>query len=173
MKKTLLLTACCCLLILCSCKKGGVNLFVGDYSFKTSGEVAITATTEIDDNNVAIPAALDVSLPTKIGQLSISASDKKNDEVMVVINYLDGDVIVTTGFCDGNTIELDSFDRDILPISVSSLFTNDYSIKVGGKGQMYDENMIVFDITCKGKGEIGSVKYKIKEKDIKMVAYRN
>ena len=159
------------LLTLTSCQKSGVNLFVGDYSFKTSGDISITATTVIDENNVTIPASLDVSLSNDIGQLNISVSDKKNDEVIVVMNYLNGDVVVTTGTCDGKTIELEEFQRDILPVSVSTLLSS-FSIKVGGTGQMYDD-MIVFDMTYKGKATIESVTYKIKEKDVKMVAYRN
>lgn len=173
MKRTLLLTACCCLLTLASCKKSGVNLFAGDYSFKTSGEISITATTQIDDNNVTIPASLDVTLSNNIGQMNISVSDKKNDEVIVVINYMDDDVIVTTGTCDGDRIVLEPFQHDVLPVSVSSLFTNDYSIKVGGEGRIYDGNMIVLDMSYSGKASIGSVKYTIRDKDIKMVAYRN
>ena len=173
MKRTLLLTACCCLLAFTSCKKSGVNLFAGDYSFKTSGEVSIKATAEIDDNNVTIPALLNISLSNDIGQLNISVSDKKNDEVIVVINYMNGDVITTTGTCDGQTIYLDEFQRDILPVSISTLFTDYSVITVSGTGQMYDENMIVFDMSYKGNATIGSVTYKIRDKDVKMVAYRN
>ena len=171
-KHTFLFLSLVLMIALTSCHKSGVNLFVGDYSFKTSGEISIKAETEIDDNDITIPASLDVTLSNDIGQLNISVSDKRNDEVIVVINYLNGDVVVTTGTCDGNTIELDEFQRDVLPVSVSTMFS-DPSIKVSGTGHMYDDDMIVFDMTYRGKASIESVTYKIKEKDIKMVAYRN
>ena len=171
MKKTILFLSC--LLALTSCHKSGVNLFVGDYSFKTSGEVSIMAEADIDDNNVNIPAALNVSLSTDIGQLNISPYDKKNDKVIVIINYLNGDVITTTGTCDGKTIELDEYRRSTLPVSLSTLFSNNHDIRVSGIGHIYDDDMIVFDMTYNGKATIGTVTFKIKDKDIQMVAYRN
>ena len=155
-----------------SCHKNGVKLFAGDYSFKTSGEVSIITEAVIDSNDIVIPAVLNVDLTNDIGQLNISVSDKENDEVIVVINYLNSDVTVTTGTCDGNTIELDEFERDVLPVSVTSLFTN-YSIKASATGQIYNDNMIVFDMNYYGKATTGSVTYTIMDKDAKLVAYRN
>lgn len=173
MKKLLLLLAFCCTIILSSCKKDGVRLFIGDYSFKTSGEIAISVETEYEGMDLPIPASLNVSLSNDIGQLNISAMDKKSGKVMVVINYLTGDVVTTTGTCDGDYIRLDEFQRTILPVSISTLFSTYYYINVSGTGHIYDENTIVFDMDYNGRGTIGSVTYKIKDKDIKMVAYRN
>jgi hypothetical protein len=162
------------LLALTSCHKNGVNLFTGDYSFKTSGEISITAQAAINDENITIPAVLNASLSSDIGQLNISVSDKKNDEVVVVINYLNGDVVTTTGICDGKTIELENFQRNTLPVSVNTLFSaNNTYITISATGQMFDDNMIIFDMTYNGTTKIGPVTYKIKDKDIKMVAYRN
>lgn len=173
MRKVLLLLALCCTITLTSCKKSGVNLFVGDYSFKSSGEIAITVEAEYEGENLPIPASLNVSLINDIGQLNISSVDKKTGEVIVVINYLSGDVVTTTGICDGNEIELDEYRRTILPISISTMFSSYYYIKVSGTGHIYDDNTIVFDMRYNGKGTIGSVTYKIKDKDVTMVAYRN
>ena len=162
------------LLALTSCHKNGVNLFVGDYSFKTSGEVSITAQAVIDNSNITIPAVLNASLGDDIGQLNISVSDKDADEVIAVINYMNGDVITTTGTCDGNTIKLNDFQRNTLPLSINVLLSGISTyITVSATGQMYDDNMIVFDVTLDGKTSIGSVTYKIKDKNVKMVAYRN
>lgn len=173
MKKAFLLLALCCSLTMTSCKKGGVNLFVGDYSFKTSGEIAITAEAEYEGEDLPIPASLNLSLSNDIGQLNISSIDKKSGEVMVVINYLSGDVVTTTAICDGDEIVLDEFRRTILPVSISTYFSSYYYIKVSGMGHIYDENTIVFEMSYNGKGSVGSVTYKIKDKDVKMVAYRN
>ena len=169
MKRTILFIIV--LLALTSCHKSGVSLFEGDYSFKTSGEISITVEGQIDTLDINIPASIDVSLANDVGQLNICASEKKNGKVVVVMNYLNGDVVVTSGTCNGNTIELSTFQRNVLPVSVSSLLSN-FSILVSGTGQMYDD-MIVFDMTYKGKANIGTVSYKIKEKEVKMVAYRN
>lgn len=161
------------LLALTSCHKSGIKLFSGDYSFKTSGEVYIVAEAEIQGDDIIIPAALVVSLANEVGQLNISVSDKDNDEVIVVINYLNGDVITTTGTCDGNTIELDEFQRYILPVSISTWSGMSSTITVRGTGHIYEDDMIVFDMSYNGKGILGDVTYVIKDKDVQMVAYRN
>ncbi len=164
----------CCLIALSSCHKSGVNLFAGDYSFKTSGELSITAQAVIDSSNIVIPAVLNANLSNDIGQLNICVSDKKNDEVIVVFNYLNGDVVVTNGTCDVMNIYLDDYQRNTLPVSINIPLTPSSTyITVSASGQMYDDNMIVFDMNYNGSVTIGSVTYKIKDKDIKMVAYRN
>ena len=174
MKKHLLFSIAFCIMIaLTSCHKSGVSLFVGDYTFKTSGEVSIMAEATIDSSDITIPASLNIDLSNDIGQLNISTYDKKNDKVSVVINYLSGDVVVTTGTCNGQDIELDEFRRSILPVSISTLFSSNFYIKVSATGRIYDDNTIVFNMKYNGKAAIGSVTYKIKDKDIKMVAYRN
>ena len=146
---------------------------MGDYSFKTSGEISIKAEAVIDSSNVNIPASLNVNLLSDIGQLNICSSDEKNDQVVAVFNYLNGDVVVTNGTCDGKTIEIEEFRHDFLPVSVTTLFSNNFYINVSGTGQMYDDNMIIFEMKYNGKAKIGSVTYKIKDKDVKIVAYRN
>lgn len=171
MKKTIFILLS--LLALTSCHKSGIKLFSGDYSFKTSGEVYIMAEADVQGNEIIIPAAVIVSLANEMGQLNISVSDKDNDEVIVVINHLNGDVITTTGTCDGNTIELDEFQRYTLPVSVSTWTGMSSTITVGGTGHIYEDNMIVFDMKYSGKGTLEDVTYVIKDKDVRMVAYRN
>lgn len=160
------------LLALTSCHKS-VKLFTGDYSFKISGEVYIAAKADVQGDDIIIPAALVVSLSNEIGQLNISPSDMDHDEVIVVINYLNGDVVTTTGTCDGNTIELDEFQRYILPISVSTWSGMSSTITVGGIGHIYEDDMIVFDMSYSGKGTLNNVTYIIRDKEVHMVAYRN
>jgi hypothetical protein len=172
-KTTLLLIAIITAISLTSCHKSGAKLFVGDYSFKTSGEISITAEAEIDSSNIFIPAILNVDLSHDIGQLNISTANKKDDQVIVVINYMNGDVVTTTGTCDENTIRLDKFQRNTLPVSVTTLLSNNYRISVSATGRIYDDNMIVFDMTYKGKATVGSVTFNVSDKNIQMVAYRN
>ncbi|MCR4849292.1 MAG: hypothetical protein K5920_10655 [Bacteroidales bacterium] len=163
----------CTLVLMTSCHKSGIKLFSGDYSFKTSGEVYIVAEAEVQGDDIIIPGALVVSLINEMGQLNISVSDKDNDEVIVVINHLNGDVVTTTGTCNGNTIELDEFQRYTLPVSVSTWTGMNATITVRGTGHIYEDDMIVFDMSYTGKGTLGDVTYVIKDKDVRMVAYRN
>jgi hypothetical protein len=82
--------------------------------------------------------------------------------------------VVTNGTCDGKNIYLDDYQRNTLPVSINIPLTPSSTyITVSASGQMYDDNMIVFDMNYNGSVTIGSVTYKIKDKDIKMVAYRN
>ena len=154
---------------LTSCHKGGTHLFAGDYSFKTSGEVSITA----QNGSNVVPAELNINLANTVGQLNISADNNDNDKVIVVINNLNGDVFTTTGSCEGKNIEIDEFQCNTLPFSVTTLFSGDYKVKVSASGQIYDDNMIVFDVFCNGSATVGSITYKVKDKNITMVAYRN
>ena len=174
MKKSILFFITCFLVIfLSSCRKSGVDLFSGDYTFKSSGVISIRAETTIDSIDVNIPASLDIDLSNDIGQLNISVADIDNNEVVVVINYLNGDVVVTDGTCDGDRITINEYKRHNLPISVNTLTDFSHDIKVSATGRIYDEDMIVLDMDYSGKASIGTVKYKVKDKDIKMVAYRN
>ena len=157
---------------LSSCRKSGVGLFAGDYSFKTSGEVTLTAQAEVNGNNVIVPAVMNAGIADEIGQINISPTDN-DDEVLVVINHMGGDVITTYGTCERNTIVLDDFRRNTLPISINGLLSNETYITVSAVGTMYEGDMIVFDVSLSGRCTIGSATFKIRDKNVKTVAYRN
>lgn len=160
------------ILALASCHKDA-DRFVGDYSFKTSGDITLTMETHTDSSDYFLPATINLSLANDIGQLNISHDDDDGDHVTVVIDYMNGDVIVTSGTCDGNTIQLSEYRRQIIPVSVNPLLTDNFYVKVKTTGQIYDNDMIVFDMTYKGKATIGPATFNIKDKDVRMVAYRN
>lgn len=172
MKKIIVILGCC-LIFMSSCRKSGVNLFVGDYSYKTSGEVTLRAEAVINENEIPIPAMMNASISNDIGQLSINVSDKGNNEVLVVINHMNGEVITTTGTCDGNTIVLDEFQRNTLPISINTFMSPSSTyITVSGTGRMYDD-LILFDVKISGETTIGSVTYNLRDNNVITVAYRN
>ncbi len=173
MKKSIIfLMTTLAFMALISCQKDA-DRFVGDYSFKTSGEITLTMETHTDSTDFFLPALINLSLTNDIGQLNISHDDEKSDRVTAVINYMNGDVIVTSGSCDGKTIQLDEYRRQIIPVSVNPLLTDNFYVKVKASGQIYDNNMIIFDMTYKGKATIGPATFNIKDKDVRMVAYRN
>ena len=173
MKKTLIfLMIALVFMAIVSCQKDA-DPFVGDYSFKTSGEITFTMETHTDSSDFFLPALINLNLTNDIGQLNISHDDDNSYRVAVVINYLNGDVIVTSGSCDGKTIQLDEYRRQIIPISVNPLLTDNFYVKVQATGHIYDNDMIIFDMSYKGKVTIGPATFNIKDKDVKMVAYRN
>ena len=155
-----------------SCQKSGINAFKGDYSFKSSGEVSVQRTTPIISPSI-IPATFNFTLPNEIGQLEIRTLDRKEKSVVVVMNYMNNEVIVVHGTCEGQTITLDEYQRNALSISVDSYLSSDCIINVNAEGHIYDDNTIVFDMVYDGTATIANIDFKIQGEDIHLVATRN
>lgn len=168
MKKSLLILIIFCVLIaLSSCQKSGTNLFRGDYSFKTSG--SITAKRAYTTN----PAEFNITLDNEIGQLQIAKLNNKNDSLVVVMNYLNGDVVVTHAYCKGQNITLKEFKHNSLKVSVDGNIDMLCEVNIKARGTMYDENTLVLNMTYEGIAGVGLLKYRLYGDDIKMVAIRN
>lgn len=161
-----------CLMAMASCQKSGINAFRGDYSFKSSGEVSAQRTTPIINPSI-IPPTFNFSLPNEIGQLEIRTLDKKEKTVIVVMNYMTGEVIVVQGTCEGQTITLDEFQRNALAISVDSYVSSSCIVNVKAEGRIFDDNTIVFNMVYSGTATIANLDYNIQGDNIRMVATRN
>lgn len=70
------------LLMLCACTKDGPQLFQGNYSFKTSGNIEVQG----EDNTYTLMTA------TEIGQMHINAA--KDGSLKVSMNIIGGGVLV-------------------------------------------------------------------------------
>ena len=157
----------CCLMALASCQKKNAPLFRGDYSFKTSGSVTLNEINTEDE-----PASFTVSLPNEIGQLEISALDNGKDSVLVVMNTMGGEVVVTHAFCKDNEIFLRDFKKNTLLFTGDSL-TLKNDLRVHASGQMYEDNTLILNMTYKGEAETNERSFKIYGDDIRMAAIRN
>lgn len=167
MKKTSILLAICCLVALASCQKKYAPQYLGDYSFKTSGCVKASSTYTTSHNDFII------SLKNEIGQLQISSLDKENDSVVVVMNYTNGEVIVTHAYCNEKEIILKKFQRSALNIAFEGGFDVGCGVDVYAWGSIYDNNMIVLNMVYDGEAVVGPITYDIYGNDIHMVATRN
>ena len=165
--KRILFILICSLIAFTSCQKSGMHLFRGDYSFKTSGSVTLD---EIDPEDK--PVSYTVSLPNEIGQLEISALDNDKDSVLVVMNTLGGEVVVTHAFCDGNEIYLKNFTKNTLLFTGDSL-TLKNDLRVSASGQMYEDNTLILNMVYDGEAESNERNFKIHGDDIRMAAIRN
>ena len=165
--KKLLLIMLCGLLALSACQKRGMHLFRGDYSFKTSGSVTLD---EIDPEDE--PASYTVSLPNEIGQLEISDLDNGKDSVVVVMNTMGGEIVVTHAFCDGNEIFLKDFKKSTLLFTGDSI-TLKNEVHVQASGQMYEDNTIILNMIYDGEAETSERNFTIHGDNIRMVATRN
>ena len=157
----------CCLLALAACQKKNAPLFRGDYSFKTSGSVTLDEINADDE-----PASYTVSLPNEIGQLEISDLDNGKDSVLVVMNTMGGEVVVTHAFCKDNEIFLRDFKKNTLLFTGDSLtLKNDLCVKASG--QMYEDNTLILNMVYEGEAETSDRSFKVYGDDIRMAAIRN
>lgn len=163
--------ALCAFVSLTSCQKKGVHLFTGDYSFKTSGEVTIQRQASMLDT--VVPSTYTYILPNEIGQLEISPLNQKSDSVVVVINYLDGEVTVTRGRCVDQHLSLQQFSRNNMGFSINGTTDLKSKVTVFASGEIYDENTIILNLVYWGSSTIGPLTYNINGDNIRMVAYRN
>ena len=162
-----LLFVFCALLTLASCQKKNAPLFRGDYSFKTSGSVTLEEINPEDE-----PTSYTISLPNEIGQLEISALDNGKDSVLVVMNTMGGEVVVTHALCQDNKIFLRDFKKNTLLFTGDSL-TLKNDLRVHATGQMYEDNTLIINMTYEGEAETNERSFKIYGDDIRMAAIRN
>ena len=155
------------ILVLTACQKKNAPLFRGDYSFKISGSVTLD---EIDPEDE--PASYTVGLPNEIGQLEISDLDNGKDSVLVVMNTMGGEVVVTHAFCKDNEIFLKDFTKNTLLFTGDSI-TLKNDLHVHASGQMYENNTLIFNMIYDGEAESNERNFKIHGDDIRMVAKRN
>lgn len=152
---------------LASCQKSGTNLFRGDYSFKTSGSVTLN---EIDPEGE--PATYTISLPNEIGQLEISDLGNGKDSLLVVMNTMGGEVVVTHALCKDDEIFLRDFKKNTLLFTGDSLtLKNDLCVKATGR--MYENNTLILNMTYEGQAETNERSFKVFGDDIRMAAMRN
>lgn len=170
MKRSILILVCC-LVAMSSCKKSGIDAFRGDYTFKCSGEVFLQRDTSGESN--VIPATFDYTLPNEIGQLEIRTLDNKENTVVVVMNYMNGEVIVTKGTCDGQEIILEEFQRNALKVSIYSYISTNCVVNVNATGHIYDDSTIVLDMVYDGTATIADLNYRLRGNNVQLVASRN
>ena len=157
----------CALMALTSCQKKNAPLFRGDYSFKTSGSVTLNEINAEDE-----PATFTVNLPNEIGQLEIKDLDNGKDSVLVVMNTMGGEVVVTHAFCKDNKIFLRDFNKNTLLFTGDSI-TLKNELRVKASGQMYENNTLILNMTYEGEAETNERSFKVYGDDIRMAAIRN
>ena len=167
MKKISILLSVCCLIVLASCQKKNAPLFRGDYSFKTSGSVTLNEISTEDE-----PASFTVNLPNEIGQLEIKDLDNGKDSVLVVMNIMGGEVVVTHALCQDNKIFLRDFKKNTLLFTGDSI-TLKNELRVKASGQMYEDNTLILNMIYEGEAETNERSFKIYGDDIRMAAIRN
>ena len=168
MKKISILLSVCCLMAMASCQKKNAPLFRGDYSFKTSGSVVLDEIVNDGEEGDSFT----ISLPNEIGQLEISDLDNGKDSVLVVMNTMGGEVIVTHALCQDNKIFLRDFTKNTLLFTGDSI-TLKNEVRVQASGQMYENNTLIINMIYDGEAETNERNFRIHGDDIRMAAMRN
>lgn len=168
MKKTILFL--CLLMTLTACQKRGMPLFRGDYSFKTSGSVTLDEI--VPEGETYDPASYTVGLPNEIGQLEISALGNEKDSLLVVMNTMGGEVIVTHAFCEDNEIFLKDFTKNTLLFTSDSI-TLKNEVRVHASGQMYEDHTLILNMTYDGEAKTNDRNFTIHGDNIRLAATRN
>lgn len=169
MKKTIII-AFLTLLALASCQKKNAPLFRGDYSFKTSGSVTLDEI--VPEGDTIEPVSFVVNLPNEIGQLEISDLGNGKDSVLVVMNTMGGEVVVTHALCKDNEIFLQDFKKNTLLFSGDSI-TLKNEVHVQASGQMYEDNTIILNMIYDGEAETNERNFTIHGDNVRMAAIRN
>ena len=156
------------LMALASCQKKNAPLFRGDYSFKTSGSVTLEEIVPQGETGETFT----VGLPNEIGQLEISTLDNGKDSVLVVMNTMGGEVVVTHALCKDNEIFLRDFKKNTLLLTGDSL-TLKNDLRVKATGRMYDDNTLILNMIYDGEAERNERSFKVFGDDIRMAATRN
>ncbi len=168
MKIRPILIILCALMALSSCQKKNAPLFRGDYSFKTSGSVTLEEIVPQGETGETFT----VGLPNEIGQLEISTLDNGKDSVLVVMNTMGGEVVVTHAFCKDNEIFLRDFKKNTLLLTGDSL-TLKNDLRVKATGRMYEDNTLILNMIYDGEAERNERSFKVFGDDIRMAAIRN
>ena len=155
-------------MVMVACQKKNAPLFRGDYSFKTSGSVVLDEIVFEDEEGDSFT----VSLPNEIGQLEISDLDNGKDSVLVVMNTMGGEVVVTHAFCEGNEIFLKDFSKNTLLFTGDSI-TLKNEVRVQASGQMYEDNTLILNMIYDGEAETNERNFTIHGDNIRMAAIRN
>ena len=153
---------------LTSCQKKNAPLFRGDYSFKTSGSVTLEEIVPQGETGETFT----VGLPNEIGQLEISTLDNGKDSVLVVMNTMGGEVVVTHALCKDNEIFLRDFNKNTLLFTGDSI-TLKNELRVKASGQMYENNTLILNMTYEGEAETNDRSFKVYGDGIRMAAIRN
>lgn len=170
MKKSYLLFVMCYLMTLTACQKRNAPLFRGDYSFKTSGSVTLDEI--MTEGDTEEPASYTVSLPNEIGQLEISDLNNGKDSVLVVMNTMGGEVVVTHAYCQDNEIFLKDFTKNTLLFTGDSINLKN-EVRVHASGQMYEDHTLILNMTYDGEAETNERSFTIHGDNIRMAATRN
>ena len=158
-------------LTLISCQKEGVDLYEGNYSFKTSGILSIDKKSDelgesgtIEEKHTTESFALN----PESGQMSILK--KSNSSAIITMNVIGGDVFVFEAEITDSNLRLVPQKQKISFKDGVQTVTLDCNVM--GEAEKLD-NVVIFTLKYTGSGTSSLHEYTILDSDVKCVAKSN
>ena len=154
--------------ILSSCTKEGVDLFEGNYSFKTSGTLTIEKTLLESIDESAEPTTETLALTTESGQMNILKED--DSHVIITMNIIGSDVLVMKAEVRKDILNLTDAKRTVSLRDGTATATLDCT--VSGYAKKYDDT-VIFTLHYEGAGSSTLHNYTITSSEVTSVARIN
>lgn len=135
MKKTSFFILMATLLLCNSCHNNPVDIFTGDYTYKTSGSVDIT----MDSSYFT------VNLQQHIGQMDIIELPDNDSTVVVIMSQLNGDVVRFNAHVTSDSIFFEPYTRR-LSLYVNDTINGSYDITINGRGVKNDYTISINEV---------------------------
>lgn len=156
-------------LLLCSACQREVKPFLGDYSYKLSGEIAITDT----------DGTISYHFIHRNGQMNILQEKSQSNRLTITLNEMNGGCYTLSATVKGDSLLLDphEFNMNILTQEGSSIFDSDntsslvYRITASGCG-IRNDKMLMLDEAWSGH-QSGNESIAISGPEMKIIAEKN
>ena len=145
-----------------SCQKDGIDLYEGNYSFKTSGTISV------EKKSDSVNETENLSITSEAGQMNILKKD--DSSAVITMNVIGGDVFVLEAVVENSTLKLVPFKRKISVKEGVQTVTLDCNIS--GSGEKL-KDVVIFTLNVTGTGSSALYNYTITDSDVKSVANLN
>ncbi len=145
-----------------SCQKEGIDLYEGNYSFKTSGTISV------EKKSDSVNETENLSITSEAGQMNILKKD--DDSAIITMNVIGGDVFVLEAVVENNTLRLVPSKRKVT--FKEGVQTVSLDCSVSGIGEKL-KDVVIFTLTITGSGSSALYNYTITDSDVKCVANLN
>ena len=167
-----LLAAAAAASMACSCTKEDAARFEGDYSFKTSGTLTISAD-GTDGTGEGTPQT--VSLVPESGQMEMVKKGKSKNDMVITMNILGGDAVVFgNASADERVLTLlePYTERRVAVTAAGSSGIGYADVTISGSAEKFTD-VVLFSLEYSGTVTIGDTVYTIIASDVDCVAHEN
>ncbi len=159
------------MLCLLSCSKEGTDIFKGNYSFKTSGNVGVEAT--FTSGEESSERSFDMQLATEQGQMDIIS--RSETEVLITMNVLGGDVYTAQAKVQDEVLVLEPYTRYVR-LEFPDFGHKNMPVTISGTAERYGDS-IIFTLAYSGEydweDEDRKLHAEINSSDVRTVARLN